>query len=68
MSYRPDDQALEPSIEKLLECISEFRNATLCRLEDTGEWSQDHLKEINDLSIDLIRFESSLFKLKGETW
>ena len=67
MGYRPDSQSLKPSASKILEGIIEFRTSVLNRF-DADEWSEDHLKEISELSNDLIEFESRLFKIKHDQW
>ncbi len=68
MSFIPNNQALEPSLTKMIEGISEFREASLNRMKDNYEWSDHHLKKINDLSMKLISFEAILYKLKIENW
>lgn len=67
MGYRPDDQALVEPIEVILQGMKDFDDAVDKRNE-SGDWQEEHLKEINDLSVELKRLKFSLVKIKQETW
>lgn len=66
MSYTPEDQLFEKPIEKLLEGIKEFDEVVDKRFE-SNDWSEDHIKTIEELSLDLKRIRRRLHKLKNET-
>ena len=67
VSYTPEDQYLEPSLEKILEGIKEFNEAAQKRTEaGRSEWKQSHLDELRDLRIKFIMLEAELTKLKDE--
>jgi len=70
MSYRPDNQALEEHIDKMLEGLRGFREAVHQRFQETGgdRWSDEHLQEIGDLATELSAFEFRLAKVKSDTW
>lgn len=73
MSYTPEDQLLEPSLEKILEGIEEFNNAFTKRLEANDgsngpkEWSDEHIDELAEISAKFQTFKVKLTKLKRET-
>ena len=66
MTYRPDSQALEPSITKILDGIEEFQSAVNYRQE--GEWIEEHLKDLSDMETKLVSMKNHLFRLKRENW
>lgn len=69
MSYTPDDQKFENPIKKILEGIKEFDSVVDKRMEaneDKNEWSKEHILEINELSVDLMRMRVRLKKLQSE--
>ena len=65
MSYTSDDQLLAPSIDKILEGIDEFIEASNNRIEDAGEWKREHLQELADLGpkLQTVRSILSIFRL-----
>ena len=71
MSYTPEDQLLEPSLEKILEGIEEFNNAFTKRLEANDgsnghkEWSDEHIDELAEISAKFQTFKVKLTKLKS---
>lgn len=67
MSYTPDDQYLEPGIDKTLEGMQEIFDATHERLKHPEEWNKNHLDELSELQIDLIRLRRKLSDLKKTT-
>lgn len=70
MSYRPDDtedQALKPSIDKILEGIEEFNEAATKRIK-SNDWLDSHRSELNIIRKQLMDIELKLAKLKKETW
>ena len=68
MTYRPDSQALEPAITKILDGIEEFQSAVRYRQEAEGEWKEDHLKDLCDAETELVSVKGNLFKLKRDNW
>lgn len=70
MSYRPDNQALEPGIEKILEGIKELQSAIGYRQEADGmdSWQDEHLDDLCEIELKLVDIRHDLSKLKKETW
>ena len=67
MGYRPDDQSLEDPIDDMLKGIEAFNKAVDKRAE-SQEWDDDHIKEIQDTSLELTKIKFTLVKLKQENW
>jgi len=67
MSYRPDEQALQPHIEMILKGISGLRKAFYERIK-SGDWLPEHLGQVEVLSRELLRYEIKLMELKSRTW
>lgn len=67
MGYRPDEQALGPPIDKILEGIKELEKAIEERLE-SNEWSEGHQLELKNLETELHFVKRNLAKLRRETW
>lgn len=67
MSVRDDKQALEPSIDKILEGIEEFSDAVSERVK-SGEWRELHTYKITEVRKKLLDYELELRKLKAQTW
>lgn len=67
MSYRPDNQALEPHIDKITEGIMGFKRATIERISN-NEWKNEHIKELVDICDKLAQIDLKLIILKTETW
>ncbi len=67
MSYRPDNQALDPISTKLIEDIETFDAAVKERIK-CGEWKDEHIAEILDVSEKLNRLMQRLVKIAGNTW
>lgn len=68
MSYRPGSQQLQPSIDQICDGIESFMKAVNERARDEGEWSNEHLHEITELSCDMQRLSLRLRALRRETW
>lgn len=68
MSYKKENQSLEPSLIKILEGIKDFNEASSNRIEDLNEWEDTHILELSDIKQQLIPLEIVLRKLKEKTW
>lgn len=66
MSYTPDSQLLKPSVTKIIEGIEEFSDTVDARVRDIGEWTSEHLYEIVELQIALVRIRLRLTQLMKE--
>ena len=66
MSIRPENQSLKPACEKLLAGIKEFTDAVGYRLD--ADWTEEHLKEIDEINQGLIALRARINKVKNETW
>jgi hypothetical protein len=64
---RPDEQALKPSLSKINEGIHEFRQAVLARIE-SNDWQDDHLRELDNLSLSLLKYQKNIINLKIKNW
>jgi len=67
MGYRPDNQALEEPIDKILSGFKAFNSAAEKRIE-SGEWKADHEKELNEIRKKFMDLQIELEKLKRDTW
>jgi hypothetical protein len=67
VSYTPEQQYLEPGIEKICEGIDLFNAAALERIKDSGEWQPDHLEELGDFIAEFTRLRVRLTNLKNRT-
>ena len=67
MSIRPDEQNLEDPIDKIIEGMDEFMNATKERIR-SGDWKESHIKEIMEISTTLWCLQEKLLRIKEETW
>lgn len=67
MGYRPDDQALETPIENILKGIKNFDSATNKRIS-SREWSDEHIKELNDIRKKMFDLQIDLESLNESTW
>ena len=67
MSIKPDDQSLEKPIDKLMEGIEEFTNASYKRMK-SREWAKEHIDEINSISLELTLLKARLYDLKDGVW
>lgn len=65
MSYTPEDQYLEPSLQQILDGIRDFSNAVSKRIT-SGGWKRSHIDEIQILRLELLKLEPALYKLKKE--
>lgn len=66
MSYTPDDQLLTPSLTKIISGIEDFITASTNRLNDSCEWQANHLNELTELSIKLLRLKTELILLRKD--
>ena len=66
MSYTPENQLLEPSLEKIIEGIDEFNSAAMERIKDSTEWKDEHIDELQELIGEFIRMRRKLSILKEE--
>lgn len=67
MSYRPDNQSLEPGITKIVEGMDILLDAIEVRL-NSDDWTTEHLNEIAKLGKRLFGIKLELLKLKSKTW
>ena len=58
-----DEQALKPSLSKINEGIREFRQAVLARIE-SNNWQDEHLRELDNLSLSLLKYQKTIINLK----
>lgn len=67
MGYRPEDQSLENPANKIIEGIDEFIVNSTNR-EDSGEWKDEHIDEIIELSSELIKLRSKMRRITKDNW
>jgi len=67
MSIRHEEQSLRKHLDMTLEGIDGFRQAVFERIK-SGDWEEEHIEEINKLSLELILHEAELFRIKHLTW
>lgn len=67
MSDRPDEQALEPPISKMVDGIDEL-GLTFDARNSSGDWSVEHKDELAALKVDLVKMRFRLTRLRRETW
>jgi hypothetical protein len=67
MGYRPDWQALEPGLTKMLEGIESFSSAVDERIR-SNEFERRHIQKINDLRLRLLTLQIELVELRSDTW
>lgn len=67
MSYRPEEQALEPAIDLILEGVKTFSSAVDKRIE-ANDWQEGHILEISNLRRKLLDLQIDLHKIKNDTW
>jgi len=67
MSYRPEEQALVPHLDKILEGITGLRKAVIERTK-SGDWESDHISHMDLLSYSLLTYEIQILEIKSETW
>lgn len=67
MGYRPDNQSIETPSVKIIEGVEDFREALLNRTE-SGEWSQEHLDELEKTYLKLRKISRKLEQIKAKTW
>jgi|14_taG_2_1085336.scaffolds.fasta_scaffold207097_1 hypothetical protein len=71
MGYRPHDQEIEPSLEKMAECIGEnlpILSAAVLRRTQSRDWREGHIDELTELQKDLLDMHRRLSKLASENW
>lgn len=51
MSYTPEQQLLHDRIEEHIKSGDELERAMRARVDDTGEWKQDHLDELDEVHL-----------------
>lgn len=67
MGYRPVEQALEEPIDKILEGMNEFSEATQERIR-CGEWKDSHIEELQEVRKLFVDLETRLTRIKKNTW
>lgn len=67
MSYRPEEQSLEPSIKEILSGIEKFNNAVKERINESA-WSKEHIEYLNKIRRELFDIQVKLENLNRETW
>lgn len=67
MSYRPQEQSIEDPLRKILEGIVELDAAARKRAE-SRDWAEEHLEELDQLNIDLLRLRRRMIKMADEHW
>lgn len=61
MSYTPEDQKIDESIDRLLAAIDDVRCVCLARIRaKKGSWIESHIDNLNDLRNDLNDLEIKL--------
>ena len=64
MSYIAESEEIEPSVEKILEGMEEFKQASYNRRNHNySEWSDSHLDHLIDIEKMLLDIEMDLRKL-----
>jgi hypothetical protein len=67
MSYRPEDQAIVPALQKIAAGIQEFDAAVRERAR-SNEWTSAHVDELNLLRRRLVTLEPQIHRLIHEQW
>lgn len=67
MGYRPDKESLEDPINSIIVGVKEFDSAVNSRIE-AGDWTDEHIKRIDEIRIKLNELKTKLVILKEETW
>jgi hypothetical protein len=67
MGYRPENQALNAPIEKILEGFEDFDSAVKKRTE-SNEWSEEHIIKLNEFRKKFFDLQFELEALNRETW
>lgn len=68
MSYHPDNQALDPGINMIIDGIKLLNSAIQERINDCGEWRKEHITEIRSLCVRMTDLMLELIELRNETW
>lgn len=68
MGYRPEEQALVPAIDIILEGFRGLDKAVGERRKDDTEWSSKHLDDLADVQVASIKITNLLHRIKRETW
>lgn len=68
MGYRPPEQELEDSIDKILEGFDTFEDRANERIRHYDEWADDHIETLVGLLRKMSKMKHKLVKLKDETW
>ncbi len=66
MSYTPEDQLLSDPLEKAADALEALSSPIRERLKHPDEWKKDHLEELTELHVDLIKMEARLRLLAGQ--
>ena len=67
MSYRPEEQSICGPLEDIMKGIDKFSAAVNERIKD-GDWTEEHLEEINDLRGELLSLYARIGKLARDNW
>lgn len=67
MAYRPQNEALEEPIDKILQGIQEYNNAVDRRIK-SNEWTIKHINQINATRLRLLAIQIELVQIKADTW
>jgi hypothetical protein len=67
MSVRPEEQALTPSITKIIEGFDNFHAAAVKRIR-SQDFTRGHEQELVNIGEELRRLEYRLVQLQSETW
>ena len=66
MAYTPDDQLLEPHCDTIVKGIDKLSENIKNRLDDHGEWKDEHLEELEEILVSAAKFRSIINKLRRE--
>jgi hypothetical protein len=66
MSYTPDNQLLEAPLLEVVDALEKLELPIRERMKNPNEWNDDHLKELNELLVDVIDFGFRLRALASE--
>lgn len=67
MSVRPEDQALNPHITKIIEGFDNFHAAAVKRIR-SRDFTKGHEEELVNIGEELRRLELKLVRLQADTW
>lgn len=53
----PENQLLQPACDKIVEGIDQLQAAITERIHSRHEWTREHIRDIQEMELDLVRFK-----------